>query len=193
MYFFLFDIFLSSILFFYSFLMIIFQIFHYSICSLYFIVGDIPELHLLFISSPRTIYFRWTIFWAKILFFDFLSLSYAMFRFSAILKNLRIFKKPNSKESMFLYCSRNWKWYFSPPTSHSFLRGFQSIDFPSDIILYFVTLTGSKLEAKIFKIKFSLEHLRMTTYVVNILILRCCPKLSSFRSCLRLAIFTVFN
>ena len=28
--------------------MIIFQIFHYGICNLYFIEGDISELHLLF-------------------------------------------------------------------------------------------------------------------------------------------------
>ena len=45
--------------------MIIFQIFHYSICSLYFIVGDISELHLLFILSPGIIYFRHNSFLSK--------------------------------------------------------------------------------------------------------------------------------
>ena len=45
--------------------MIIFQIFHYSICSLYFIVGDIYELHLLFILSPGIIYFRHNSFLSK--------------------------------------------------------------------------------------------------------------------------------
>ena len=48
MYFFPSDIFPSRLLFFHGFLMIIFQIFHYGICNLYFIVGDISELHSLF-------------------------------------------------------------------------------------------------------------------------------------------------
>ena len=102
MYFFPSDIFPSNILFFYSSLMIIFQISHCSICNLYLIVGDISELHLLFISSPRTIYFRQNSFLSKnFIFLNFLSLPSDILRFSAILKNLGIFKKPSSKESMF--------------------------------------------------------------------------------------------
>ena len=96
------DIFPSNILFFYSSLMIIFQISHCSICNLYLIVGDISELHLLFISSPRTIYFRQNSFLSKnFILLNFLSLPSDILRFSAILKNLGIFKKPSSKESMF--------------------------------------------------------------------------------------------
>ena len=90
------DIFPFNIVFFYISLMIIFQIFHYSICNLNFIVRDISELHLLFTTLPRTIYFY---------LFNFLSLPSDILSFSAMLKNLRIFKKPNSKESMFQYCT----------------------------------------------------------------------------------------
>ena len=59
------DIFPSSILFFYNYLMIIFQIFHYSNCNLHFLVGHISELHLLLISSRRTKYFRYNYFLSK--------------------------------------------------------------------------------------------------------------------------------
>ena len=54
----------GNILLFCSSLMIIFQMFHYSICNSYF-MGDISEPYLLFISSPRTIYFRYSCFLSK--------------------------------------------------------------------------------------------------------------------------------
>ena len=71
MHFFPSDICPSNILFLCNFLMMIFQIFHYKICNLYFIIANISELHLLFISSPRTRCFRYNFFLSETFMFSF--------------------------------------------------------------------------------------------------------------------------
>ena len=133
MYFFLSDKFPSKMLFFYSSLMIIFKIFPCSICNLYFIVGDISELHLLFISSPRTTYFRYNYFRSK-------NFVFSIFYPSVFQPYWKIweFLKSQILKNQCSNCLRNWKLYFSPFASHLFLRDLQSIDFSLGIVLYFV-------------------------------------------------------
>ena len=83
----------------------------------------------------------------KVYFFNFLSLPSDILRFSVIMKNLQVFKKPYSKNP----CSNIFSGTESDVLVHLLvihLRDLQSINFPSDIILYFVIDPGVQSKAK---------------------------------------------